>query len=83
MSADHGRHEGMPPPDSAATPSPRLTPGLLAFIGVMVAPARVAFAIVLGAWAVSDEVYAAESDPAGTAEVAEWKTTLVGICPIH
>lgn len=80
MTADH---QGMSPPDSGATPSPRLTPGLVSFIGVMVAPAVVAFAIVLGAWAVSDEVYAAESDPAGAAEVAEWKTTLVGICPIH
>lgn len=80
MTADH---QGMTPPESAATPSPRLSPGLLAFIGVMVAPALVAFAIVLGAWAVSDEVYAAESEPSGASEVAEWKTTLVGICPIH
>lgn len=80
MTADH---QGMTPPDTETTPSPRLTPGLVAFIGVMVAPALVAFAIVLGAWAVSDEVYAAESEPTGTAEVAEWKTTLVGICPIH
>jgi hypothetical protein len=76
-------HRGMTPPDSDATPSPRLTPGLIAFIGVMVAPALLAFAIVLGAWAVSDEVYAAESEPPGTSDVAEWKTTLVGICPIH
>ena len=78
MTADHG---GMTPPEAA--PAPRLTPGLVAFIGIMVAPALVAFAIVLGAWAVSDEVYAAESETAGTSEVAEWKTMLVGICPIH
>jgi len=53
-------------------------------MGLMVAPAIVAFAIVLGAWAVSDEVYAAEAAPSDeAAEVAEWKTTLVGICPIH
>lgn len=74
-------HDGMAPPEAAV--APRMTPGLVAFIGVMVAPALVAFAIVLGAWAVSDEVYAAEDEPTGTSEVAEWKTALVGICPIH
>ena len=65
----------------------RMTAGLLAFIAFMVAPAFLAAAIVLGAWAVSDEVYAAEraatSGAPGAAPVAEWKTTLVGICPIH
>jgi len=59
-----------------------MTAGLVAFIGLMVAPALVAFAIVLGAWIVSDEVYAAEAAE-GDVAVAEWKTTLVGICPIH
>jgi len=70
-------------PSNEPPARPRLTAGLAAFIGLMVAPALVAFAIVLGAWAVSDEVYAAEDAPSGSAEVAEWKTNLVGICPIH
>ncbi len=76
MSAE-ARMPGEPPA------RPRMTAGLVAFIGLMVGPAIVAFAIVLGAWAVSDEVYAAEAAPSSGAEVAEWKTTLVGICPIH
>ena len=65
----------------------RLSPGLLAFIALMVAPAIIATAIVAGAWAVSDEVYAAEaaarSGSAAAPPVAEWKIALVGICPIH
>ncbi len=64
----------------------RLTPGLVAFIGLMVAPALIATAIVLSAWIVAPEVYAAERAAAsgGAAPpVAEWKTTVVGICPIH
>lgn len=65
----------------------RLSGGLIAFRAFMVLPALVAFAVVLGAWAVSDEVYAAQREtPAGasnTPTVAAWKTTLVLICPIH
>jgi hypothetical protein len=72
---------------SAPGPAPiRLTGGLIAFIAVMVAPAVLATAIVLTAWIVSDEVYAAEQAAASggsAAPVAEWKTTVVGICPIH
>lgn len=73
---------------SAPGPAPiRLTGGLIAFIAVMVAPAVVATAIVLTAWVVSDEVYAAEQAAASGSQpaqpVAEWKTTVVGICPIH
>ncbi|MEX2446082.1 MAG: hypothetical protein WD734_01995 [Dehalococcoidia bacterium] len=62
-----------------------LTRGFVAFASVMVLPALLATAIVLGAWLVSDEVYAAETTApsADAAPVAEWKTTLVGICPIH
>ena len=71
-----------------------MTRGFVAFIAAMVMPAVVALAVFLGAWAVSDEVYAAEAaeahtgaeasgvDPQG-AEVAGWKRTLVGVCPIH
>ena len=65
------------------------TRGFVAFIGAMVVPAVLALAIFLGAWAVSGEVYAAEA-AAGSgaandnaAEVAGWKQSLVGICPIH
>jgi len=64
-----------------------MTGGLIAFVALMVAPAVLATAIVLGAWAVSDEVYAAEraaaSGAPGAPDVAQWKTTLVGVCPIH
>ncbi|MDA0302349.1 MAG: hypothetical protein O2822_07455 [Chloroflexi bacterium] len=73
---------------TSGSPAPvRLTAGLIAFIAFMVAPAIIATAIVLTAWVVSDEVYAAEraaaSGSASAEPVAEWKTTVVGICPIH
>jgi hypothetical protein len=52
-----------------------------------------ALAIFLGAWAVSSEVQAAEARAADASaqgfntasedEVAGWKRTLVGVCPIH
>lgn len=75
-------------PQPASGPQPvRMTAGLAAFIALMVAPAVIASAIVLGAWLVSDEVYAAEraaaSGDTNAQPVAEWKATLVGICPIH
>lgn len=65
----------------------RVTRGLIAFATLMVLPAVFAFAVILGASLVADEVYAAELPPgaegATTQPVAEWKITLVGICPIH
>jgi len=70
--------------DGSLGDRPRLTGGLAAFLAIMVLPALFAFVVVLGAWAVSDEVYAAERAAApGSAPVAAWKTTLVGLCPIH
>lgn len=73
-------------PQPAPTRVP-LTAGLVAFVALMVAPAVIASAVVLGAWLVSDEVYAAEraaaSGDTSAASVAEWKTALVGVCPIH
>lgn len=59
----------------------RYTRGFVVFLGVMVLPAVVALGVVLGAAAVADEVHAAEDDPAQ--DVAAWKESLVGICPIH
>ncbi|MGE3961730.1 MAG: hypothetical protein AB7F65_08635 [Dehalococcoidia bacterium] len=76
-----------------AQPAPQLTRGFAAFIAAMLLPGIIALVVFFGAWAVSDEVYAAElraeqgsavtadGDPAG--EVAGWKRTLVGVCPIH
>jgi len=65
----------------------RMTGGLIAFVALMVAPMLLVTAIVVGAWAVSGEVYAAEraaaSGAPGAPEVAQWKTTLVLVCPIH
>lgn len=76
----------------AADSDIRLTGGFVLFVGAMVLPALIALAVFLGAWAVSEEVYAAElaateARPAvtdsGDREVASWKRSLVGICPIH
>ncbi len=61
----------------------RLSAGLVAFITFMVLPTLVAFAVVVGAWAVSDEVYAAEREAASAPAVAAWKTSLVLVCPLH
>lgn len=67
--------------------SPRRTRGFVAFVGVLILPGLVALAVVLGAGAVSGEVYAAQeaaaSGRAGAAPVAGWKTALVAACPIH
>ncbi len=75
------------PGTPSPTPVVRLSGGLVAFIAVMVLPAVVSLAVVGGAWAVSDEVYAAEraasTAPGNAAPVAPWKTTLVAVCPIH
>mgnify|MGYP005808953241 CR=1 FL=1 len=78
-----------PPENTEAAQPVEFTRGFIAFIGAMVVPAVLALAIFLGAWAVSGEVYAAEAAAEGTgaaednAEVAGWKQSLVGICPIH
>ncbi len=81
------------PEDEVVEPF-RLTGGFLAFFGLLVLPAAVALAIFVGAALVADEVNAAPASRlAGSVsargeygqheEVAGWKRTLVGICPIH
>jgi hypothetical protein len=71
----------------------RVTPGFIAFVSVLCLPVIAALAIFLGAWLVSAEVQAAEasappSDGSSFAtsqanDVAGWKKSLVGICPLH
>jgi hypothetical protein len=76
----------------------RVTPGFIAFLGLLFLPIVLALAIYLGAWAVSSEVYAAEaaaadqpvaSQPANgfntvpAHQVAGWKRALVSACPLH
>jgi hypothetical protein len=71
----------------------RVTPGFIAFAAAMVLPTLIALFIYLGAWAVADEVRAAEASSGsrfedsevlnGDDEVAGWKKSLVGICPLH
>lgn len=72
---------------SPQRPDPvRARGGLVAFAAVLVLPAILATGIVLGASIVADEVYAAEQPVASgatPAQAAEWKQTLVGICPLH
>jgi hypothetical protein len=70
----------------------RVTPGFIAFAGMCFLPLLAALLIYLGAWAVSAEVHAAEAaaeeragfntQPADP-DVAGWKQTLVGVCPLH
>jgi hypothetical protein len=71
----------------------RVTPGFIAFVVAMFLPVIIALVVVMGAWIVSDEVQAAEASQSrfgdspclnceGT-DVAGWKRSLVGICPLH
>ena len=73
----------------------KLTPGFVAFLTALFLPMILAIAVYLGAWAVSSEVRAAEAAGQGSragptqpafqqdAQVAGWKKSLVGICPVH
>lgn len=71
----------------------RVTPGFIAFVLAMFVPVVIAIVVVIGAWVVSDEVYAAEAEDSRFAnspvlngeseDVAGWKKSLVGICPLH
>ena len=61
---------------------PRLTLGVMAFATMLFVPFALAIVIYIGAFAVSDDVYAAKS--AGLDHtVAAWKHNLVGVCPLH
>ena len=72
----------------------RVTPGFIAFVAAMLVPFVVGIAVFIGAWLVSSEVYAAEAAQesrfANSAclncdedDVAGWKRSLVGLCPLH
>ena len=71
----------------------RVTPGFIAFVAAMFVPVVIALVVVIAAWVVSDEVYAAEASGSrfdnssclncGDEDVAGWKKSLVGICPLH
>jgi hypothetical protein len=71
----------------------KVTPGFIAFVGAIFSPMIAALVIYLGAWAVSAEVRAAEAradepttqgfNTVSQHDVARWKKTLVGICPVH
>lgn len=69
----------------------KVTPGFIVFLTALFLPMILAFAIYLGAWAVSSQVQAAEAASQSTrggpaqqdVEVAGWKKSLVGICPVH
>jgi hypothetical protein len=73
----------------------KLTPGFIVFLTALFLPMILALAVYLGAWAVSSEVHSAEAASQGLrgssaqtasqqdAQVAGWKKSLVGICPVH
>jgi hypothetical protein len=72
----------------------KVTPGFVAFVAFLFLPIVAALVIYLGAWAVSSEVRAAEAAASDASvqqgfntvsehEVAGWKRTLVGVCPLH
>lgn len=68
----------------------RVTPGFIAFAGMLLMPAVLALGVFVGAALVVDDVKAAQAQsvssaaaPSGGGDVAGWKRTLVGICPVH
>jgi hypothetical protein len=75
----------------------KVTPGFVAFVAFLFLPIVATLVIYLGAWAVSSEVKAAEAaagspgvsdsqdgfNTVSEHEVAGWKRTLVGVCPLH
>lgn len=71
----------------------RVTPGFIAFVGLMIVPVIVGLAVFIGAALVADEVKGAEASQSrfddsnclncGSEDVAGWKKSLVGICPLH
>ncbi len=78
--------------DYQSQPEPfQVSTGFIAFIAALFLPFVFALFIYLGAWAVSDEVYAAEAPAqqpgfntaSANSDVAGWKHTLVGVCPLH
>jgi hypothetical protein len=74
-----------------------VTPGFIAFLAMLVLPFLLAIVVYAGAAFVAKDVYAAdaaEAQRAGapktdtssfntTRDVAGWKRTLVGVCPLH
>jgi hypothetical protein len=77
-----------------------VTPGFIAFLGMLILPVILAVGIYAAAAVVADDVYAADASaaqhvlPANTGsdataraqdngDVAGWKRTLVGVCPLH
>jgi hypothetical protein len=79
------RDEPFLSPDEETVEPFRVTPGFIAFVGIACLPAIIAVVVFFGAWIVADDVEAAEAEaqPGQSADVAGWKTTLVGICPVH
>jgi hypothetical protein len=63
----------------------RLNAGFIGFVILACLPTLIALVVFFGAWIVADDVKAAEanSQPGQQAEVEGWKTTLVGLCPVH
>jgi hypothetical protein len=65
----------------------RVTPGFLAFLGLLLVPMIAALAIFVGASVVASEVYAAEGEEergvSQQSDVEGWKKTLVFVCPLH
>ena len=79
------RDEPFLTPDEDIVEPFRMTPGFIGFIVLACLPAIVALAVFFGAWIVADDVQAAEANAASgqSAEVEGWKSTLVGLCPVH
>ena len=71
--------------DQASDPleqKPKLTWSIMAFATMLFVPFALAIIIYIGAFVVSDDVYAAKAAGLDDA-VASWKHNLVGVCPLH
>ena len=72
----------MHPTQGYAPQRTSLSFGFAAFLGVLTLPFLLGIALYVGAWIVSEDVYAAQATDR-TEDVAGWKHALVGVCPLH
>jgi hypothetical protein len=63
----------------------RVNAGFIGFVVLACLPAFIALVVFFGAWMVAGDVEAAEArtEPGQPVQVEGWKSTLVGLCPVH
>ncbi len=68
---------------STVEPTNIRSPKFIAFSILLILPPVLFMVLVLAAWVVSGDVYAAQSTNGDSMSVESWKRTLVLVCPLH